>query len=199
MFSGQKTGGLFGGQQSGGLFSGGAGGAGGDQKSMAEAQQFLAMNGVDMQQAQLFELLSSTFGTAQSNYNLFGKSLGSKEKQKEIFERYETGRESLLTSVMKKNSKAQYNPFDKPSSRRDYSDFGSDLSTKIFLMNKTVGSKKKEEPVTLLGRKPEFDYLDRETVLEEGYNDVGKKIRLSSYIGAGDRSMDKKSVDVKSK
>lgn len=163
-------------------------------------QQLLAMGGLDPSQSQLYEfLINSTFATAQANYNLFGKTLGSKEKQKEIFEKYETGRDSLLTSVVKKNTKFPYNPFEKPSSlRKNYAELSSDLETKISLRNKALASKKKEESSSLLGRKVHGDYFDEDTSLGTSYREVNKKLFVNSY--SEDKSVEKKrNTDISSK
>jgi len=155
----------------------------GDARAAQEVQQLMALAGIDMQQAQLYELLNNMRATAQSNYSLFGKTLGSNQTSKDMFEKYETGRDSLLTSVVKRNAKLDYNPFEKGySQKKNYAELSSDLETKINLRNKALSLKKKEEPISLLGRKPRIDYTDRDVPLSQEYRDSTKKMLSSSNL-----------------
>jgi len=153
----------------------------------------MALAGIDMQQAQLYELLNNMRATAQSNYSLFGKTLGSTQTSKEMFEKYETGRDSLLSSVVKRNAKLDYNPFEKSySQKKNYSELSSDLDTKISLRNKALSLKKKEEPISLLGRKSRTDYFDRDVPLSQEYKDASKKIMNNSNLD--EKSFDRRRI-----
>ncbi len=148
-----------------------------------------------MQQYQLYEQLNKLRPTAQTNYSLFGKTV-SGQNPADLVTKYETGRDSLLSSIVKRNPRIDYNPFDRGyTPRKDYAELSSDLDARAS-RNKAMLSKRKEEPVSLLGRKPRVEHWDQDIPLPPGQREVNKKMMISSYIE--DRKTEKKIQDISS-
>jgi len=178
IFSVLESGGLFSGlnnRQGGGLFSSTNNGAqyGADARTLLETQ--LMGGGLDLQQAQLYDLIRVSFGNTQQNYNLFGKTIGSPDSLREIQNKYETERDTPSLNIIRRNDKFSYSPFDKPSfSRRNYLDICPDLESRLAHRNKLLSSKKKDQPL-LIGRK----YSERQSFLDEEEEEVCKKVHFS--------------------
>ena len=161
--------------QSGGLFSSmnNGGQYATDARVLLEAQ--LMGGGLDLQQAQFYDMIRVSFGSTQQNYNLFGKTIGSPESQNEIHSKYDTEKEF---PSLRRNDRFSYSPFDRPSfSRRNYIELCPDLEARLAHRNKLLSSKKKDQPL-LIGRK----FSEREPIHDEE-DEVYKKIQFSSCHG----------------